>query len=71
MRGVHAYDGSECRFLNWEEVIAFLNRLPKHSDPQFSEKLLDTLANYDPDSQFLAIQQDNETVSIELYSKAL
>jgi hypothetical protein len=71
MRGVHAYDGTECRFLAWGEVISFLKRLPEHSDPQFSEKLLDTLSNYDPDTQFLAIHQDGETVSIELYSRAL
>lgn len=71
MRGVHAYDGTECRFLAWDEVIAFLNRLPGHSDPLFSEKLLDTLSNYDPDMQFLAIHQDGDTVSIELYSRAI
>lgn len=68
-RGLHAYTEEECRFLSWEEVVAFLNRLPDHSDPDFSEKLLETLANYDPDSQFLAMSQAGETVSIELYAK--
>lgn len=68
-RGLHAYTEEECRFLSWEEVIAFLNRLPEHSDPDFSEKLMETLANYDPDSQFLAMSQVGGTVSIELYAK--
>lgn len=69
MRGLHAYTEAECRFLTWEEVIAFLNRLPEQSDPEFSDKLLDTLANYDPDTQFLAMSQVGESVSIELYAK--
>lgn len=68
-RGLHAYTESECRFLSWEEVIAFLNRLPEHSDPEFSDKLMDTLANYDPDNQFLAMSQVEDTVSIELYAR--
>lgn len=69
LRGVHAYTEDECRFLPWNEVVAFLDRLPEHSDPAFSEKLLNTLANYDPDNEFLAIQQLKDTISIELYSR--
>lgn len=69
IRGVHAYADGECRFLPWNEVLDFLNRLPDHSDSEFSEKLLNTLANYDPDNEFLALQQLENTVSIELYSR--
>lgn len=69
IRGMHVYSDAECRFLPWSEVIAFINRLPKHSDPEFSEKLLDTLANYDPDQEFLALHQVNDTISIELYAR--
>lgn len=71
LRGVHVYSDEECRFLPWNEVVLFVNRLPKRSDPEFSEKLLDTLASYDPDSEFLAIQQSENTVSIELYAKQM
>jgi hypothetical protein len=71
LRGVHVYSVDECRFLPWNEVILFVNRLPKHSDPEFSGKLLDSLANYDPDREFLAIHQLEDTVSIELYAKQI
>lgn len=69
LRGVHVYSEDECRFLPWNEVILFVNKLPKNSDPDFSEKLLESLANFNPDEKFLAIQQLDNTVSIELYAK--
>lgn len=69
LRGVHVYSKEECRFLSWDEVISFVNRLPKGSDPEFSDKLLSTLSNYHPDREFLAIQQLDNTVSIELFAK--
>lgn len=69
LRGVHVYSEDECRFLPWNEVILFVNKLPKNSDPDFSEKLLESLANFNPDEEFLAIQQLDNTVSIELYAK--
>jgi hypothetical protein len=69
LRGVHIYSNEECRFLPWDEVISFLNRLPKDIDTEFSEKLIDILSNYHPDKEFLAIHQMDSTVSIKLYSK--
>jgi hypothetical protein len=69
LRGVHVYTESECKFLNWQEVLAFMGRLPDRSDPAFSDKLVETMANYNPDKEFLAIQQVEDTVSIELYAK--
>lgn len=74
LRGVHVYSDEDCRFLPWNEVIAFVNRLPQSpgpKDPEFSEKLVDSLANYDPDKEFLAIHQDKDTVSIELYARQI
>lgn len=70
-RGTHFYDEDNCHFLNWQEVFAFLNKLPeKESSSTFSERLVNTLANYDPDSEFLAVQQNGTSVSVELYSQA-
>lgn len=67
LRGVHIYSEEECRFLPWNEVILFVNKLPESSDPDFSNKLLESLANFNPNEEFLAIQQSEDTVSIELY----
>ena len=68
MRGVHLYSNDGCRFLPWTEVLAFLKRLPPDLDPELEETLLSAMSNYDPDSQFLAIQQKEDAISIELYS---
>lgn len=69
LRGVTFYDGSRCNFLTWREVYTFLETFPRkeETDP-FCEKLEETLANYDPDTQFLAVQQNGEAVSVELYT---
>lgn len=69
LRGVHVYSSDDCKFLPWNDVISYINKMPKSTDPEFSEKLLGTLANYDPDEQFLAIQKSGDTISIELYAK--
>jgi hypothetical protein len=71
LRGVHFYDSEFCNFLNWSEVYQFVAALPKKegSDP-FTSKLEETLANYNPDTEFLAVQQNGSSVSVELYSQA-
>jgi len=70
-RGCHFYDSESCNFLTWVEVFRFVNALPKKelSDP-FACRLEETLANYDPDTEFLAVQQNGSSISVELYSQA-
>ena len=68
-RGVHFYDGEHCNFLTGREVFQFIDALPQRSkQDQFTERLADSLANYDPDNEFLAVQQNGDSVSVELYS---
>ena len=70
-RGCHFYDNEGCSFLNWKEVFDFVHALPsKTSTDTFTDKLTESLANYNPDYEFLAVQQDGDTVSVELYSQA-
>ena len=70
-RGCHFYSEENCHFLTWKEVYSFLDALPsKESTDPFSEKLEETLANYNPDTQFLAVHQKGEAVSVELYTHA-
>jgi hypothetical protein len=70
-RGCHFYDSESCNFLSWSQVFKFVDSLPKaeKTDP-FADKLTETLANYNPDSEFLAVQQNGDSVSVELYSQA-
>lgn len=71
LRGVHFYDSESCNFLNWAEVYQFVAALPKkESGDAFTTKLEETLANYNPDTEFLAVQQNGSSVSVELYSQA-
>lgn len=70
LRGAHIYDSNGCRFLTWVEVVRFINSFPADSPPEFSERLLGLLSNYDPDCQFLALRSEREgSISIELYEK--
>jgi len=70
-RGVHFYDDYSCNFLNWKEVFAFLNSFPPEDEKDsFSDKLVTTLSNYNPDNEFLAVHQKGTSVSVELYSDA-
>jgi hypothetical protein len=68
-RGVHFYDDQSCNFLTWAEVFQFVRSLPgEGKDDHFADKLTDSLANYNPDSEFLAVHQKGNSVSVELYS---
>ena len=70
VRGCHFYSEDNVNFLLWLEVFQFVNSLPAKSgaDP-FADKLMDSLANFDPDCEFLAVCQNGDTVSVELYSQ--
>lgn len=67
-RGCHFYDDSDCSFLPWDEVCRFVSTMPASEGVDiFSEKLLETLANYDPDREHLAVKKDGTNVTLELY----
>lgn len=67
-RGCHFYDEEECRFLYWDQVMSLLKSIPDEKSDGFSERLVDNLSNYNPDTEFLAVQQQGSTVSVELYT---
>ena len=70
-RGCHFYDSNSCSFLTWSEVFKFVDSLPiGDKNDGFTDRLTTTLANYDPDTEFLAVQQQGKSVSVELYSQA-
>jgi hypothetical protein len=54
--------------LNWKEVCTFLDSISNSKDDLFAEKLSDSLANYDPDIEYLAVQQNGKSVSVELFT---
>ena len=70
MRGVTFYDEERCNFLPWDEVLKFIDSFPVSTatDP-FGQKLVEALANYDPDCEFVAVHQKGNAVSVEIYSQ--
>jgi len=70
-RGCHFYDDEDCTFLGWQDVFSFLGHLPSEDRMNpFADKLTTTLANYDPNKEYLAVQQVGGRVSVELYRGA-
>lgn len=70
-RGCHFYNGEDCRFLPWDQVMNLVNNLPGDKEDGFSDRLVESLSNYNPDIEFLAVQQQGSTISVELYSSLL
>ena len=69
-RGVHFYSSGGCRFLPWNEVCQFIESLNHNgASDGFQENLLNSLANYDPECEYLAVHQHGDSVSVELYSQ--
>jgi hypothetical protein len=68
VRGVHFYDSSGSQFFQWDEMF----RLLEDSDfPEvFGEKLVDAIANYDPDSEFIAVSAGQGQLTIEIFKAA-
>lgn len=70
LRGVHFYDEDSCNFLPWSDVFKFIKNLETKDNPDsFVDKLAESLANYDPDTEFLAVRQNGDTISVELYAQ--
>ena len=63
-RGVHFYDSNQCEFMPWNEVMGRVeDRLPE----QFYDKLIEAVANYDPESEFVTVTAGDGQLTIELF----
>ncbi len=64
-RGVHFYDSSSCEFFTWDKVFELLKtaKFP----PTFGDRLIDTIANYNPDKEFVAVSAGDGQVTIEIF----
>lgn len=67
-RGAHFYSPSGCRFLTWDKVVELSSKIAIENSKEFVDKLLFSLANYNPDFEFLALGELNNSISIELYA---
>lgn len=70
MRGVHFFDGEHCEFVPWNMVVEFCGRMKDDNNPshvEFEEKLLHSMSNINPDTEYVLCRQHGEVVSIECY----
>ena len=72
IRGVTFYDDTNSNFLTWYEVFRFLKDFPEgEKSDRFYDRLTDTLANYNPETEFLAVRQQKGAVTVELFTRGL
>ena len=63
-RGVHFYDSTQCEFMAWDEVMG---RVHERFPEQFYDKLIEAVANYNPDQEFVTVTAGNGQLTIELF----
>jgi len=63
-RGVHFYDSSSCEFLPWDQAMTLIE---KKFPENFSEKLVEAMANYDPEAEFVTVTAGGGQLTIELF----
>jgi len=63
-RGVHFYDSTSCEFLSWSDTMSAISeRFPEN----FYDKLIEAVANYDPESEFVTVSAGGGQLTIELF----
>jgi hypothetical protein len=71
-RGIHvSHSHGDCEFHPWNKVIHLLKQ-SEDQGPEWqdvSDRIIHSLANYDPDREFLVLDFSENTVSIEMYTK--
>ena len=64
LRGVHFYDSSSCEFLSWDETMSAIHETFPES---FYDKLIEAVANYDPETEFVTVSAGGGQLTIELF----
>ena len=63
-RGVHFYDSNSCEFHSWSETMSKISeRFPE----SFYDKLIEAIANYDPETEFVTVSAGGGQLTIELF----
>ena len=63
-RGVHFYDETSCEFLPWDAVMG---KVQENFPEAFNDKLIEAIANYDPNSEFVTVTAGDGQITIELF----
>jgi len=64
VRGVHFYDSNSCEFHSWSETMSGVGgKFPEN----FYDKLIEAIANYDPETEFVTVSAGGGQLTIELF----
>lgn len=64
VRGVHFYDSAKAEFLTWNKTLSTIQgKFPE----AFADKLIEAVANYDPESEFVTVSAGGGQLTIELF----
>ena len=64
VRGVHFYDADSCEFLKWDETLRSIDeKFPE----KFAGKLIEAIANYDPNNEFVTVTAGGGQLTIEMF----
>lgn len=70
MRGVHFFDGENAEFVQWDLVLEFCRKMKDTDNPahvEFEEKLIHTMSNVNPETEYVLCRQHGTVVTIECY----
>ena len=62
-RGVHFYGQLGSEFVPWDEALTKVDKLPE----KFSDKLIEAIANYNPETEFVTVTAGSGSLTIELF----
>ena len=62
-RGVHFYGQMGSEFVPWNEALSKVEKLPE----KFSDKLIEAMANYNPENEFVTVTASSGSLTIELF----
>ena len=65
LRGAHFYNEKEISFYKWDEVVPAASYLG--FTEEIIDKVLELVANYDAENEFLAIRLNKTGVTIEVF----
>ena len=63
-RGAHFYDSNKCEFVVWDTVTG---KVKENLPSGFYDKLVEAIANYDPESEFVTVSAGGGQLTIELF----
>lgn len=70
LRGAHFYDGIQCRFMPWDEVVKVFKALREKDDDKIDEledRILESIMVLNPDNEYVLVSHMPDMVTVECF----